>query len=378
MAARIVFTYRGEYSVALPGATACLRSLLPAKLFAQRGPSKVKEQSMRAIRFEQFGEPAEVLKVCEVEEPVAKEGEVLVRMQASPVNPSDLLNVRGGYATRPDLPATPGFEGVGIVEKSGGGLRGALLKNRRVVVLNRQTGNWAEKVAVSSQFVIPVSSRLSLEESATFFVNPATAYLLVKQLLRVRKNQWLLQTAAASAVGKMVIRLGDHYGFQTLNIVRRHDQAAQLKQIGARHVIVFNSAHDNERILIDQIRKTLGHASLQFAIDPVGGHTASSIVKLLGERARLILYGSLENAPLEFLSREIIRNGASIEGFWLARQMEALSLPQKMKLVLTLTKLIRKGVLATEIAARFPMDQIAQAVTEAERAGRSGKVILSM
>ncbi|MCA9017062.1 MAG: zinc-dependent alcohol dehydrogenase family protein, partial [Planctomycetaceae bacterium] len=309
---------------------------------------------MRLIRFEQFGEPADVLKVCEAEEPIAKAGEVLVRMLASPVNPSDLLNVRGGYSTRPGLPSTPGFEGVGIVEASGGGLRGALFKGKRVIVLNRQTGNWAEKVAVSSQFVIPVSAKLSLEEAATFFVNPATAYILVKQLLRIQKNQWLLQTAASSSVGKMVIRLGNYYGFRTLNVVRRHEQAEQLKQMGARHVIVYNAEHDNERILIDQVRKTIGSAPLQYAIDPVGGKTASSIIKVLGERARFILYGSLENAPLDFLSRELIRSGASIEGFWLARQMEAMSLPAKLRLISTLTRLIRSGVLATEIGAVFP------------------------
>ncbi|QDT94657.1 zinc-dependent alcohol dehydrogenase family protein [Gimesia aquarii] len=333
---------------------------------------------MRAIRFEQFGEPAEVLKVCEVEEPIAQEGEVLVRMLASPLNPSDLLNIRGGYSTRPDLPATPGFEGVGIVEASGGGLRGTLLKGRRVVVLNRKTGNWADKIVISNQFVIPVSSKLSLEESATFFVNPATAYILVKQILRMPKNQWLLQTAAASAVGKMVIRLGNYYGFQTLNVVRRHGQAEQLKKLGAKHVIVYNSEHDNERILIDQIRKTLGSSEIHFAIDPIGGPTASSIVKVLGERSKFVLYGSLGNAPLEFLSRELIRNGGSIEGFWLARQMELISLPAKIKLVANLTTLIRKGVLSTEIGNIFPLEQISLAVEEAEKTGKSGKVLLSM
>ncbi|QDU06738.1 zinc-dependent alcohol dehydrogenase family protein [Gimesia aquarii] len=333
---------------------------------------------MRAIRFEQFGEPAEVLKVCEVEEPIPTDGEILVRMLASPLNPSDLLNIRGGYSTRPNLPATPGFEGVGVVEASGGGLRGALLKGRRVVVLNRKTGNWADKIAISNQFVIPVSSKLSLEDSATFFVNPATAYILVKQILRIPKNQWLLQTAAASAVGKMVIRLGNYYGFQTLNVVRRHDQEDQLKKLGAKHVIVYNTEHDNERILIDQIRKTLGSSSLQFAIDPIGGPTASSIVKVLGDRAKFILYGSLGNAPLEFLSRELIRNGGIIQGFWLARQMETLSLPAKIKLVAHLTTLIQKGVLSTEIRETFPLEQINLAVTEAEKTGKSGKVLLSI
>lgn len=333
---------------------------------------------MRAICFEQFGEPTEVLKVCDVEEPTAGAGEVLVRMQASPLNPSDLLNIRGSYSTKPALPATPGFEGVGIVEASGGGLRGALLNGRRVIVLNRQTGNWAEKVVISNQSVIPVSSNLTLEESATFFINPATAYILIKQVLRIPKNQWLLQTAAASAVGKMVIRLGNHFGFHTLNVVRRHDQADQIKKLGAKHVIVFNSEHDNERILIDRIRKTMGTARLHYAIDPIGGPTASSIVKVLGERGRLILYGSLDDAPLDFLSRELIRNGGQIEGFWLANQMEAMSFTEKLRLVMILTKLIRKGVLSTDIGAMYPLEQITQAVMEAERTGKSGKVLLTM
>lgn len=333
---------------------------------------------MRMIRFEQFGEPAEVLKVCEAAEPVAKAGEVLVRMLASPVNPSDLLNIRGGYSSRPSLPATPGFEGVGIVEASGGGLRGALFKGKRVAVLNRRTGNWAEKVVVPSEYVIPVSSRLTLEEAATFFVNPATAYVLVKSLLDVPRGEWLLQTAAASAVGKMVVRLGNHYGFQTLNIVRRHDQVEQLKKAGADHVVVFNSEHDNERILVDQIRKHLGSETVKYAIDAVGGKTASTIVRILGERARMIVYGSLDRSPLDFMSRDLIRSGAILEGFWLARHMESLSLPAKLRLVSKLTGFIRSGVLSTEVGKVFPLEEVVEAVIEAERTGKSGKVLIQL
>ncbi|QDT30383.1 Alcohol dehydrogenase [Gimesia panareensis] len=333
---------------------------------------------MRVIRFEQFGEPADVLKVCETEEPVAQAGEVLVRMLASPVNPSDLLNIRGGYSTRPALPSVPGFEGVGIIESSGGGLRGKLLQGKRVVVLNRQTGNWAEKVAVSSQFVIPVSGKLTLDQAATFFVNPATAYVLARQVLKIPPGAWLIQTAAASAVGKMMIRLGQQYGFPTLNVVRRHDQTEELKALGAEHVVVFNAAHDDERILIEKIRKVLGKQSVRFAIDPVGGKTASALIKVLGERSRLILFGSLDEAPLGFFSRELIRNGASVEGFWLARHMESLSLPSKIRLVSKLTGLIRRGILSTEISARFPLAQIKEAVTTAEQQGISGKVLLTM
>src|SRR5688500_16050142 len=99
---------------------------------------------MRAVVFESFGEPADVLRARDRPEPQPKAGEVRVRMLASPVNPSDLMTVRGVYGQLPTLPATPGYEGVGVVEAAGGGLIGKFLVGKRVAVLNRAGGNWAE------------------------------------------------------------------------------------------------------------------------------------------------------------------------------------------------------------------------------------------
>ena len=86
---------------------------------------------MKAIRFEQFGEPSEVLHLAEVPIPEPGLGEVRVRMIASPINPSDLLTVQGRYGVLPKLPAIPGYEGVGVVDKAGPGLIGKLLVGRR-------------------------------------------------------------------------------------------------------------------------------------------------------------------------------------------------------------------------------------------------------
>ena len=127
---------------------------------------------MKCVQFKSTGEPRQVLKCVERDAPSPKHGEVLVRMLASPVNPSDLMFVRGVYGVEPHLPQSPGFEGVGIVEASGGGLRGKLFRSKRVAVLNRAGGNWSEYAVVPAAQVIPLSSRLSMEQAAHVFRKP--------------------------------------------------------------------------------------------------------------------------------------------------------------------------------------------------------------
>src|SRR3954466_12024536 len=103
---------------------------------------------MKATVLEKFGEPSEVLSVRDVPDPEPGPGEVRVRMIASPVNPSDLMVVRGRYGVLPDLPSTPGFEGVGVVDKVGTGLLGRFVQGKRVTVINSAGGNWAEYAVI--------------------------------------------------------------------------------------------------------------------------------------------------------------------------------------------------------------------------------------
>ena len=145
---------------------------------------------MKSVVFESTGEPDTVLNVKDLPEPEPEFGQIKVRMLCCPVNPSDLMFVRGQYTLSADLPATPGFEGVGIVELAGGGLRAKMMLGKRVAVLSRRGGNWAEKNVVSASQVIPFSNlltgRLSQEQQATFFVNPVTAHVMEPPMVRQR------------------------------------------------------------------------------------------------------------------------------------------------------------------------------------------------
>lgn len=328
---------------------------------------------MKAIRFEQFGEPREVLRVVDLPDPEPGRNEVRVRMIAAPINPSDLLVVRGRYGVLPTLPATPGFEGVGVVEKAGPGLFGKLIRGKRVAVLNQAGGNWAEKVVVPALRAIPVSSDLPDEQVASFFINPATVLAMVRHVLKVPKGEWLLQSAAGSTLGKMIIKLGKVDGFKTLNVVRRREAVAELKALGGDAVISSSDGPIDE-----QVRALTGGRGVAYALDPVGGETGGQVFQSLGDDAHMLVYGLLSNEPICFDPRAMIAGKRVIEGFWLGHWMASRSKIKAVKLFREITAMIREGVLATEPGRSFPLDAIGEAVVEAEEVGRKGKALLRM
>jgi NADPH:quinone reductase-like Zn-dependent oxidoreductase len=291
-------------------------------------------------------------------------------MIASPVNPSDLLYISGQYGLKPKLPAIPGFEGVGIVVENGGGLLGWLRKGQRVAVLN-EGGNWAEYTVVSARRVIPVPRDISTDHAATFFVNPATALVMTRELLRIPPGEWLLQTAAGSEVGKMIIRLGKRYRFRTINVVRRREQIDELKRLGADAVIC-----DSDGSLPDQVRSIAGSGGVRFAIDPVGGETGTQVVACLSPGGRAVFYGLLSGKPISVDPRLLISGSKRIEGFWLADYMKSLPIVRILRLIRRVRRLIREGVLATDIAISYPLEKIQDAVLHAAAPGKGGKVLL--
>jgi NADPH:quinone reductase-like Zn-dependent oxidoreductase len=326
---------------------------------------------MKAIVFDRFGDPGEVLEVREVPVPDPGPGQVRVRMIASPINPSDLLVVRGAYGRRPTLPATPGFDGVGVVEAAGGGLLGRLRLGRRVAVLNER-GNWQEQVVVPARQVVPVGS-LPDEQAAMFFVNPASALVMTRWVLRVPRGAWLLQTAAGSALGRMVLRLGQHDGFRTINVVRRRAQAEELLRAGGDAAICTADESVPERV-----RELTGGTGVPFALDAVGGATGLDAVRALAPGGRLLVYGTLSAEPMALDTRMLMVGHKRIEGFWLSEWIRAQSVWTMLRLFRRIKQLLHAGILTSEVAARYPLEEIKAAVRQAGTPGQSGKVLLQL
>ncbi len=326
---------------------------------------------MKAAVVEQFGEPAEVLQIQDVPKAEPGDGEVRVRMLASPINPSDLMTVRGIYGRRPELPATPGYEGVGIIDAVRPSwiawLRG-LKPGKKVVVLKGGGGNWKEYVCLSAKHVVPVGD-MPDDQAATFFVNPATAYVMVKKVLDVKSGEWLLQTAAGSALCGMVRSLARKYSIRVLNVVRRPEQADELVQAG--HTAIAGTGDD----IAEQVLELTDGKGVPHAIDAVGGSTAVGAAMSLGEGGRLLLYGTLSDEPMQLSSRVLMAKQSCVEGFWLSEWVKQRSPFQMLRLFAQLKGLINEGTIHTEVQ-EFPLDQIQEAAVQAETSGRTKKVVL--
>ncbi|HKI33273.1 MAG TPA: zinc-dependent alcohol dehydrogenase family protein [Gemmataceae bacterium] len=331
---------------------------------------------MKAAIFDRFGVPEEVLQVREVPLPEPGRNQVRLRMLASPINPSDLMTVRGEYGSRPTLPATPGFEGVGVVDKSGGGLLPLLRRlkpGRRVAFSSTAGGAWAEFAIVSARQLVPVPDDIPDEQAASFFVNPASALVMTQYVLKVPPGEWLLQTAAGSALGRMVIRLGKHFGFRTINVVRRREQAEELSRAGADAVICTADESIPQRA-----RALTEGRGVKYAIDPVGGETGSAVIEALGAGGRLLIYGTLSREPIAIDPRLLIVGSKRVEGFWLSEWVREQRVLKMLRLSRTIRDLMRAGILTSEVGATFPLDEVQKAVAQAAQAGRSGKVQLRL
>jgi NADPH:quinone reductase len=328
---------------------------------------------MKAVQFDQFGEPAEVLRVREVPDPEPGRNEVRVRMIASPVNPSDMLVVRGLYGVLPKLPATPGFEGVGVVDRVGPGLLGKLVMGKRVAVINGNGGNWAEYAVIPARQARPFPADIPDDQVATAFVNPASVLAMVRHILAVPSGEWMLQSAAGSSLGRMIIKLAKHDGLKVVNVVRRREAIAELKAFGAEVVI---STSDGP--IASQVRGITGGDGVKYAIDPVGGSTGSGVFEALGLDGRMLVYGTLSQESLQIDQRLMIAGHRAIEGFWLGHWMRSRTIPQSLLLFREIAKLLRNGVLATEVGATFPLESIAEAARLADSVGRQGKVLLKI
>jgi NADPH:quinone reductase-like Zn-dependent oxidoreductase len=345
-------------------------------------------------------DPADI-RIVDLPVPEPGPGEVRVRMLLSPVLPSDLYFAGGTYyralerviwnqgragtdagvyfdpartTACPVPPYTLGREGVGIVEACGGGFLAKRLLGRRVAVAGGPpNGTWQEYTVVDAKRAIAVPDRVDDEQAAMYLANPMSACAMVREVLRVPRGAWLLLTAAGSALGKSVVRLGRRDGFHTICVVRSDANSAELRALGADAVV-----ETNRQDLVSEVARITDGRGVGYALDCVGGELAADVVRCLGLNGRLVLYGTLVDGPMQVAVRDLMMPMAQLSGFYLGNWLAQQSPLKVLGLLRTVKILTLEGVFQTQVTASYPLDEVVQAVNAATTPGRTGKVMLKI
>ncbi len=326
-------------------------------------------ETMRALSLRAYDGRPESLQLVQMPMPKPEPGQLLVRMAAAPINPSDLAFLRGLYV-RKELPAVPGFEGSGTVVAAGS-LAGRLLVGRRVACLPAptQAGTWAEYVVAPFKQCLPLFPSTSDEQGASSFINPFTAWALMEQA-RKGKHKALVQSAAASALGRMVQKLARKQKLPLVNVVRRAEQEELLRKLGAEHVV-----NSSEREFEERLRLICQELGVSMAFDPVAGAMTGHLARALVDGGTVIVFGSLSEEDCRIHPREFVFRRKKVEGFWLPEFFKAGFGKDQLR-ALVEVPLLGKDF-ETPVRARMPLESAAEALSLAASDMTAGKVFFT-
>ena len=303
-------------------------------------------------------------------------GEVLVKMHAAPINPSDLAFLKGGYGIKRPLPTVPGLEGSGTVVAAGKGLLPTLWMSKTVACAAspKNNGTWAEYMVTGASSCVPLSKNVSPDQGAMMFVNPMTVLaffdLYEKTPNPGKQQRAIINTAGASSLGKMVVKLGKKKGIKVISVVRRQEQVAALKAEGTEYV-VNSSDPDFE----DQL-KTLAHQlNATELFDAVCGTMSQQLLNCVPKGSKLFIYGRLSNEACEIDAGELIFTGNQIQGFWLTAWLHQKNMFQTFMNTRKVQSLIGNE-LGTTIYKQFSPEEIAEAIATYKSNMSKGKVLI--
>src|SRR6202035_1833632 len=244
---------------------------------------------MQAIQIEAFGNPAEVMKLVDVPDVGAPaEAEVVIALEASPINMSDLLMIAGRYGYRPSLPSVMGTEGVGRVIAVGGGVKH--LKQGDLTLVPYPAPAWAERIKVDASRLRPLPGG-DVNQLAMLGINPPTAYLILTGFVNLAPGSWIVQNSANSSVGRALVPIAKSLGLKTVNVVRRDDVVAEIKAIGGDVVLVEGPD------LAERVAAETGKAPIALAADGVGDMSTTNLLECLAEKGVHVFYSMMSGKP---------------------------------------------------------------------------------
>jgi NADPH:quinone reductase len=324
---------------------------------------------MNAVFLEK---PEGPLVVREVKIPDPGPNEVLIKMAAAPVNPSDLVRIRNAHKEYDLATFIPGLEGSGTVVAAGKGILPHLWLGKRVACSAEYStsGSWAEYMVTKAGMCFPLGSKVSDEQGSMSLVNPLTA-LAFFEIAKQNKHKALINNAAASALGRMVELLGKKRGIPVINIIRNQTQANNLRQSGSQYIL-----NSSEPFFINNLATLSNDLKATILFDSVCSPLLLKMIDALPDGSSVIIYGNLSGEEQIMVNpRTLIDKGIKISGFFLGNRSKENGLFKNMMNLREVRSLMSSD-LRIKIQGTYPLTSAQEAVDTYLNNMSAGKVLL--
>jgi NADPH:quinone reductase-like Zn-dependent oxidoreductase len=327
----------------------------------------------RVVRFHEVGGP-EVLKIEEVSLRSPAKGEVTLRVQAIGLNRAESMFMHGYYLEPTQLPATLGYEAAGVVTAIGPDVDSSFL-NKSVSTMPafslNQYGVVGDEVIVPVHALAEYPSHLSPTEATSIWMQYLTAYGALIEFGQLKKDEFVLITAASSSAGVAAIQTVKAEGAIAIATTRSRSKREELLALGADHVIV--TVEEN---LVDRVKKITNDAGARIIFDPIAGPLVDQLAEAAAHGATIFQYGWLSGSPTPFPIVPALQKALTIRGYWL---MEIVSHPDRLARAKSYVfDKVKSGQFKPKIAMTFPFERVVEAYQYMESNEQIGKIVLTV
>jgi NADPH2:quinone reductase len=311
---------------------------------------------VKAIQIEEFGGP-EVLKLVELPDPEAGEGEVLVEVARSGVNFADTHATRNDYLAEQQLPLIPGAE-----------VSGRTPDGRRVAAM-LGGGGYAEKVAVPESMLIPVPDGVDDDRAAALLLQGLTAMALVRRCARVEPGETLVVEAAAGGTGSLSVQLGKRAGARVIGLASSAEKRESVERLGADATVDSRAGDLKEAIL-----EANGGEKVDAVLHMSGGAAFDAELSALAPFGRMVVFGIASREQRDVSTAALLQGSKAVIGFWLVHLLLRREIVAPM--IGELFEAVAGGELEVTVGDVYPMSEAARAHENLIARRTAGKLLL--
>jgi NADPH2:quinone reductase len=327
---------------------------------------------MRALQIVDLTGPDDALRLVDLPEPepshmLTPGSGVVIDVRAAGVSFPEVLQTRGEYQLKPDLPFVPGSEVAGVVRSAPDGA--GVSEGDRVAACC-MLGGFAEAAVAPEFLTFPLSDELDFAQGAGLVLNYHTAWFSLKLRGRLREGESVLVHGAAGGVGTASLQVAKGLGARTIAVVSSDDKERVAREAGADEVVRSDGPWKDEV-------KELSGGGVDLVIDPVGGDRFLDSLRSLGEGGRLVVVGFTGGSiPEVKVNRLLLNNTEVIGAGWGAYVMSKPDLNREIGA--EVARLVEEGFVRPVVGARFGLDRAADALKLIDDRGATGKIVLEV